>query len=145
VAVVALLVNLVFLAGQLYSLIAWDSAVEHHMQEYRFETNRGRARQDWGICIADMLWQLPLTLVAFFGLMGRFPFAYSVAMMALSLEVYWPIINAAQRWGHASVAELVALLIFVSGLAFLGILGLAANRDDLHKPRAGYDPIAAMT
>lgn len=141
IALVALGINFLFLLGQLYSLCDWDTAVMVGLQEDRFTgdaAEKARARLDWGNAIADMIVQVPLTVVAFVGLLITAPFAYDVALLALAICVYWPFIFVGQRGGQDCIGEVIAILIFVL-LSILAILGLAANRDDFHPHQSSGD------
>ena len=76
-------------AGQAYSLLDWDSAVELGLQNERFSNDlaeRAWAHESWGVAATDMLWPLPLTLVALVGLARRRFVGLAAGFMALRFD-----------------------------------------------------------
>jgi hypothetical protein len=129
-AIVLLLV--VAWGGQLYSLIDWDGAVDIGLQNERFGGDPAEdawARESRGLAIADMLWPLPLAIIAIIGLMRRKFFGLVAAFMELAIGVYFPLFFAFQRWGTFRGTALAALLLWALP-SLLGIAGLWANRGE---------------
>ena len=113
-----------------YSLIDWDGALELGLQNESFQgdaAERAWALESWAVAMADMLWPMPITLLALVGMIrGRF-YGFVAAMMALSTGVYFPLFFAFQRWKTFPETVTVALLLFAVP-SLLGIAGLWFNR-----------------
>ena len=94
IAIVALI--LIFLAWlmQAYSLLDWEAAVDLGLQNERFTgdaTERAIADVEKGIAIADIVWALPLTIIAFIGLIRKKFIGFITAMMVYAICVYFPL------------------------------------------------------
>jgi hypothetical protein len=116
----------------MYSLIDWDGAVDAGLQNERFggdPVEDAWARESWGVAIADMLWPLPMAIVALVGLVRRRFYGLVAGFMELAIGVYFPLFFAFQRWTTFPGTVIFALLIW--GVpCLLGIAGLWANRGE---------------
>jgi hypothetical protein len=115
---------------QAYSLLDWDSAVDLGLQNERFTgdaAERAWARESWGVALADMLWPMPLTFVAFVGLLRKKTYGFAAGLMAMTIGFYFPLFFAFQRWAVFPETVVVAVALFALP-SLLGIVGLYANR-----------------
>jgi hypothetical protein len=121
---------------QAYSLLSWDSAVDLGLQNERFTggpAEQAWALESWGVAIADLLWALPVTIVAFVGVLRKRFIGLAFGLMALSIGVYFPIVFAFQRWESFRGTAVVAVVFFTVP-SLLGVIGLLASRSDFeHK------------
>lgn len=129
IALIALL--LIFLAWimQAYSLINWDGAVKLGLQNERFTgdaAERAVADVERGVAIADILWVLPITIVAFIGLLRKKFIGFVAAMMVFAVCVYFPLFYAFRVSMEFSIVLTAILLWAIPSL--LGIIGLWSNR-----------------
>ena len=131
IAVIALLLLfLVGWAGQAYSLINWDGAVDPGLQNERFTgdaVERAWAHESWGVAVADMLWGVPIGIIAFIGLLRKKFFGFAAGLMDFTIGVYFPLVFAFQRWTTYPGTVIVAIFLFAIP-SLLGIIGLWANR-----------------
>lgn len=119
-------------AMQAYSLLDWNGALALGFQNESFEgdaTERAWALESWGVAMADMLWPMPITVVALVGVFRSRFYGFVSAMMAFSIGVYFPLFFAFQRWATFPDFVIVALLLFTVPCLF-GIVGLWANRKE---------------
>ena len=118
-------------AMQAYSLLNWESAVALGIQNERLTgdaAERAWALESWGVAVADMLWALPITIVAIIGIIrGRF-YGFVAGMMAYSIGVYFPLFFAFQRWATYPGTVITALVLFLVP-SLLAIPILWTNRD----------------
>ncbi len=130
-ALLGLVVLLCAWVMQAYSLLDWDRAVDLGLQNERFTGGPAEqvwALESWGVAVADLLWALPVTLVAFVGVVRKRFFGLAFGLMALSVGVYFPIVFAFQRWSTFQGTAVVAILFFTVP-SFLGVVGLLASRN----------------
>lgn len=131
IAIIALLILfLLAWAGQAYSLFDWDGAVDLGLQNERFTgdaVERTWAHESWGVAMADMLWPVPIGIVALIGLLRKKFFGFAAGLMELSIGVYFPLVFAFQRWTSYPGTVIVAIFLFAIS-SLLGIIGLWANR-----------------
>ena len=122
-------------AMQAYSLLNWESAVALGIQNERLTgdaAERAWALESWGVAVADMLWALPITIVAIIGIIrGRF-YGFIAGMMAYSIGVYFPLFFAFQRWATYPGTVITALVLFLVP-SLLAIPILWTNRDRFQK------------
>jgi len=130
-ALVALAVLfLVAWAGQAFSLIDWDGAVDFGFQNDRHTgdaVERTWAKENWGIAVADMLWPVPIGIIAFIGLLRRRFYGFAAGLMELTIGVYFPLVFALNRWSDLRGTAILALVLFLIP-SLLGIVGLWVNR-----------------
>lgn len=129
-------VLLVFAWGmQAYSLMDWDGAVDMGLQNERFTEDaveRAWAQESWGVAVADMLWLMPLSLLALVGLLRGKDYGFAAGLMVMAIGVYFPLIFAFQRWSSFQQTALAAIALWAIP-SLLGILGLYANRDSFFR------------
>ncbi len=115
---------------QAYSLIDWEGAIRLGVQNESFsgsEVERALANVERGIAVADIIWVLPITIVAFIGIIKKKIIGLIAGMMDFSICVYFPLFFAFQRWNTHFDVALTAILLFAIP-SILGILGLWMNR-----------------
>lgn len=141
VAFIALILISLAWIMQAYSLCFWESAVELGLQNQSFSGSQAEAMQaqkDKGIAIADLIWPLPLTVIALLGILKKRVSGFIASMMTFAICVYFPLFHFFQLWSsHRETAIAAALLWGIPSL--LGIAGLWANRYLYFTP-AGYNP-----
>ena len=82
---------------QAYSLLDWEGALALGFQNESFDgdpAERAWALESWGVAMADMLWPMPITIVAFVGVCRTRFYGFVFAMMAFSIGVYFPLFFA---------------------------------------------------
>ena len=116
-------------AMQAYSLLNWNGAVDLGLQNERFSgdpVEHARALESWGVAAADMLWGLPITLIALWRVPQLRFTGLASGLMALSIGTYFPIVFAFQRWQSHPDTVYAALLLWALP-SLLGIAGLLTN------------------
>ncbi|MCP4219033.1 MAG: hypothetical protein GY765_30645 [bacterium] len=140
-AIIALLLLLVIgFGGQAYSLMDWDGAVDMGLQNDRFSgdsVERTLAKVEKGVCIADMIWPLPILLLALFGLFKRKFYGFAAGLMGLSIGGYFPLFFLFQRWDTHLETVILALCLFALP-SYLGIIGLWSNREFFMKAKENH-------
>ena len=122
---------LIFIAWimQTYSLLDWEAAVKLGVQNESFTgdaAERAIADVERGVAIADILWVLPITIVAFIGLLRKKFVGFVAAMMVFAVCVYFPLFYA---FRISMNFDIVLAAIFLWAIpSLLGILGLWMNR-----------------
>jgi hypothetical protein len=114
---------------QAYSLYDWEGAVNIGVQERSFlgdDIDREIADIERGIAIADLIWALPLTLIAFFGLIQKRLFGFIAGMMIFAICVYFPLFYAFRENMNIEI-RVIAILVWAFP-SFLGIIGLWVNK-----------------
>lgn len=114
---------------QLYSLIDWEGAVKLGVQNESFTgdlAERAIADVERGVAIADILWALPITIIAFAGLLRKKFIGFIAAMMAFAVCIYFPLFYIFRESTSFDIVLVVILLWAVPSL--LGIYGLWMNR-----------------
>jgi hypothetical protein len=117
-------------AGQAYSLLNWDHAVDLGLQNERFTGDAAEqawALESWGVAVADMIWCVPVGIVALVGILRRRVYGFAAGMLEFSIGVYFPLFFAFQRWDMFPGTVLLALFVFTLP-SLIGIAGLLANR-----------------
>ncbi len=130
VALLALAILMLAWGMQAYSLLNWDHAVSLGIQNERFSDDPAEtawALESWGVAMADMLWPLPLTVVALVGIFRRRFFGLAAGLMACAVGVYIPLFFAFQRWQTFRGTVFLALMLF-SAPCLIAVIGLWANR-----------------
>lgn len=123
---------LIFLAWlmQAYSLTNWENAVELGLQNNSFngdEIEQIKANKEQGEAIADMLWPLPLTIVAFIGLIRNKFYGFVAAMMEFAICIYFPLFYVFQLWSSNCETAIAAVILWAIP-SIIGISGLWSNR-----------------
>ena len=129
IALIALI--LIFMAWimQAYSLYNWDAAVDLGVQNERFTgdaVEKAIADVEKGVAMADIVWALPLTMIAFIGLLRTRFIGFTTAMMVFAICVYFPLIYLFRENVNS---EIVLVAIFLWAVpSLLGIIGLWNNK-----------------
>ena len=100
-AIAATLLLFLAWAGQAYSLLNWDHAVDLGLQNERFTGDAAEqawALESWGVAVADMIWCVPVGIVSLAGILKRKVYGLAAGMLHLSIGVYFPLFFAFQRW-----------------------------------------------
>jgi hypothetical protein len=129
IAALALVLLMIAWCMQAYSLLNWDRAVDLGIQNERFSedpTETTWATESWGVAMADVLWPLPVTIVALVGVLRRRFYGFATALMACAIGVYFPLFFAFQRWHSFRGTALTALIVFAFP-CFVAVAGLWAN------------------
>jgi hypothetical protein len=132
IALGALLLIMLAWIMQAYSLIDWDGAVEVGLQSASFsgdEAERTMANKERGEAIADLLWPLPITVIAIIGLTQNKFIGFVAAMMTFAICVYFPLFYVFQLWSSHLDTVIGALILWAIPSLF-GILGLWANKNE---------------
>ena len=130
IAILALFLICLAWLMQLYSLIDWEGAVKLGVQSESFKgdlAERAIADVERGVAIADILWALPITIVALIGLLRKKFIGFIAAMMAFALCVYFPLLYAFRESMRFDFVLAAFILWAVPSL--LGIYGLWINRN----------------
>ena len=85
------------------------------------------ANVERGVAIADILWALPITIIAFIGLLRKKFVGFVAAMMTFAVCIYFPLFYIFRENTSFEIALVVAFLWAVPSL--LGIFGLWVNRN----------------
>jgi hypothetical protein len=131
IAIIAILALFSGWGMQAYSLLDWDGAVDLGIQNERFtgdSAERALAQDSWGVAVADMLWPLPISIIALIGLLRKRLFGFAAGLMALAIGVYFPLFFAFQRWEANPSTVIVAIFLWTIP-SLLGIIGLWVNRE----------------
>ena len=134
-AIVAIVLLSLGWAMQAYSLLNWNHAADLGLQNERFSggpAERAWAKESWGVAMADMLWPLPLGIVALVGIFRRRMYGLVAGSMELAIGVYFPLFFAFQRWSTFRGTVLTAIFLWLVP-SLLGLIGLWANRDYFRK------------
>ncbi len=131
IALFALL--LIFLAWimQAYSLLDWEGAVKLGLQNASFNgdaVEKTMANKERGEAFADLLWPLPLTIMAVVGLWRKELIGFIAAMMEYAICIYFPLFYVFQLWYSNFETALSAVIVWAIP-SILGIIGLWANRN----------------
>ncbi len=130
IALIALLLTFLAWIMQLYSLLNWEAALELGLQNDSFNGNdveRTLAHVERGVALADMVWALPLTLLALIGILKKRQYGMIAGMMNFAICVYFPLFFAFQRWNTQQETALAALFLFAIP-SLIGISALWINR-----------------
>ena len=130
VALIALTLILLAWIMQAYSLLDWEGAIRLGIQNESFSgdaAERAIADVERGIAIADILWALPITIIAYIGLLRKKIIGFIAAMMVFAVCVYFPLFYAFRL---SMNSEIVLAAIFLWAIPSLhGIYGLWINRN----------------
>ena len=118
---------------QAFSLYDWETAFRLGLQNGSFEgdaLDQAFATKEKGEAIADLIWALPLTIIAFIGLIRKKLIGFIAAMMTFAICIYFPLFYVFQLWGTYFDTALGAVILW--GIpSLLGIIGLWSNREIL--------------
>ncbi|NQU84172.1 MAG: hypothetical protein HQ541_00260 [Mariniphaga sp.] len=134
-AIIALLLTMLAWVMQAYSLINWESAVEFGLQNGSFQgddISQIMAAKEKGEAIADLIWVLPLNLLALVGILRKRFIGFVAAMMTFAVCIYFPLFYIFQIWNTFLMTAVGAVILWGIPSLF-GIFGLWTNRK-LFKP-----------
>lgn len=130
IAIVALILISFAWLMQGYSLLDWDAAVALGVQNERFTgdaAERAIADVERGVALADIVWALPLTIMAFMGLLRKRFIGFITAMMVFAICVYFPLFYL---FRESMDTETVLAALFLWAIpSLLGIIGLWVNKE----------------
>ena len=135
IALVAILLLFLGWGMQAYSLLNWDHAVELGLQNERFSGGPAEsawAKESWGVAVADVIWPLPIGIVALIGIFRKRLYGLVTGSMELAIGVYFPLFFALQRWPTFRGTALTAIFLWAIP-SLLGIIGLWVNRNQFRK------------
>lgn len=124
-----LLISLAWIM-QAYSIFNWESAIKLGLQNASFSggvVEASQAQHDKGLAIADLVWPLPLTILALLGILKKRVSGFIASMMSFAICVYFPLFHIFQIWSMHPETALAATLLWGIPSLF-GIAGLWANR-----------------
>ncbi|PLX22799.1 MAG: hypothetical protein C0597_01785 [Marinilabiliales bacterium] len=129
IAILALLLICLAWLMQMYSLLNWEGAIKLGVQDNSFmgnEIDRTLADVERAVAIADILWALPLTLIAIVGILKRKFYGLTTAMMTFAICVYFPLFYAFRE--SMSFDMVLAAMFLWAMPSLFGIIGLWINR-----------------
>jgi len=118
---------------QAFSLYDWETAYKLGLQNGRFNgdaLDQAIATKEKGEAIADLIWALPLTIIAFIGLIRKKLIGFIAAMMTFAICVYFPLFYIFQLWDTFIETAMGAVILWGIPSIF-GIVGLWVNREIL--------------
>lgn len=130
IALLALLFLLIAWGMQAFSLIDWERAVDLGLQNERFTGNEVElawALESWGVAVADMIWALPIWVIALIGITRKRTYGFAAGLMEFAIGIYFPLVFSFQRWNLHRETAIIALILWVP-MSILGIAGLWMNR-----------------
>ena len=131
IAIIALLLTFIAWLMQAYSLLDWENAVKLGLQNGSFSGSQADhvlANKERGEAIADLIWPLPIAIVALYGLWKKRFSGFVAAMMEFAICIYFPLFYIFQMWETHMETVLGAVLLW--GIpSLLGIIGLWTNRN----------------
>ncbi len=130
IALTALSLILLGWIMQAYSLLDWEGAVNLGLQNGSFEgdeLSQTVATKERGEAIADLLWPLPIWIIAIVGLFRKKFIGFVAAMMEFAICVYFPLFYIFQLW-HTHFETAMGAVLLWGIPSILGIAGLWVNR-----------------
>lgn len=131
IALIALLLIFIAWIMQAYSLLNWENALNLGLQNGSFNGSpeeQALANKEHGEAIADLIWPLPIAILALYGLLKKKLIGFVACMMEFAICVYFPLFYIFQIW--ETHPETVLGAVFLWGIpSLLGIIGLWANRN----------------
>ncbi|MCD4696789.1 MAG: hypothetical protein K8S16_11175 [Bacteroidales bacterium] len=129
IALFALMLICLAWVMQAYSLLDWEGAVKLGVQNESFTgdaAERAIADVERGIAIADILWVLPITILAFVGLIRKKFIGFVAALMVFAICVYFPLFYA---FRVSMDFDIVLVAVFLWAIpSLIGIIALWMNR-----------------
>ncbi len=129
IALIALLLTFLAWIMQTYSLLDWEGAVNLGVQDESFTgdaAERAIADVERGVAIADIIWALPITIIAFIGLLRKQFIGFVAAMMVFAVCVYFPLFYTFRESMNFDIVMIAIILWAIPSL--LGVIGLWSNR-----------------
>jgi uncharacterized membrane protein len=129
IALIALFLIFIAWLMQGYSLIDWQGAIKLGVQNESFAGNaveQALADVERGVAIADIIWVLPLTLIAFIGILKKKFIGLIAAMMVYAICVYFPLFYVFRNNTESAIR--IAVIVLWAVPSILGIISLWTNR-----------------
>jgi hypothetical protein len=130
-ALFALIIIFIAWIMQAFSLFNWEEAVKLGIQNNRFdagEIEHANAVKERGEAIADLIWVLPMTVIAFIGVLKKSFIGFTASMMTFAICVYFPLFYIFQLWGSNNFDTALGAILLWGFPSLLGIIGLWTNR-----------------
>lgn len=118
---------------QAISLYDWEAAFKLGLQNGSFEgdiLDQVIATKEKGEAIADLIWALPLTIIAFVGLMEKKLFGFITAMMTFAICIYFSLFYIFQLWDTFIETAMGAVILW-GFPSIIGMIGLWVNRESI--------------
>lgn len=134
IAIVALCLTFTAWIMQAYSLLNWEEAIKLGLQNSSFTGDaleQAMANKERGEAIADIIWVMPLNLLAFLGIIRKRLFGFIAAMMVFSICIYFPLFYIFQIWSSHPDTVIAAICLWAIP-STLGIAGLWNNRKQFY-------------
>lgn len=129
IGLIALLLTFLAWLMQTYSLLDWEGAVKLGVQNESFTGDAAEriiADVERGVAIADIIWALPITIIAFIGLLRKKFIGFVAAMMVFAVCVYFPLFYTFRESMNFDIVLAATILWAIPSL--FGIFGLWTNR-----------------
>lgn len=129
-ALAALVMLCLAWAMQAYSLLDWNGALALGVQNESFDGDpvaRAWAQESWGVAAADIVWAMPITVFALFGILRSRFYGLVLGFMAFAIGIYFPLVFAFQRWNTFRGTAITALCLWTVP-CLVGVAGLWGNR-----------------
>jgi len=129
ISILALILICLAWLMQIYSLTDWEGAVKLGVQDNSYKGDmkeRAMADVERSVAIADILWGLPITIIALIGLLRNKFAGFIAAMMTFAICVYFPLFYTFRESTSFDIVLVVNFLWAAPSL--LGIYGLWINR-----------------
>jgi len=126
ISIIALCLTSTAWIMQAVSLLNWDAAVDMGLQMNSFTGDaleQAMARKERGEAIADIIWVLPLNLVALTGLFKKQFYGFVTAMMVFAICIYFPLFYIFQI-GNTHPETVWAAIILWAVPSAIGIIAL---------------------
>lgn len=137
--IIGIILTIIFLAGQTFSLIDYDMTVSLGLQESAEEV--GEVGVSWakGFAFADTILYIPLLFLGIVGLLKRKSWGLYSMFAALAITAYWPIVSLTTIFIGRDILNLnpdkyVSYSIILPLIIIYGLWGmwyLYKNRDEL--------------
>jgi len=127
--IVAILLNIMFVAGQTLSLIDHDLTVELGLQESKEEISEVGIAFAKGFAFGDTVFYIPLFAIGIIGLLKRRLWGIFSMFGALAVTVYWPVVHlfaiyAGRSSMHLSSEKYLSYSIILPLIALYGLWGM---------------------
>ena len=127
--VIAVLLGILLLVGQTFSLFAYELTVSWGLQESADEITDVGIAFAKGFAFADTVFYLPLLIAGIIGLIKRTRWGLYAMLATLGITVYWPIVHLIAIWSEREAINLLpekytSFTITLSLLVIYGIWGI---------------------
>ena len=92
---ISIILLILLLVGQTYSLVNYEKAVSLGLQESEEEVTKIGIAWAKAFALGDTLAYIPLLIAGIIGLLKRKRWGYYSMLASLAISVYWPIVNLA--------------------------------------------------